>query len=128
MKNPDGYLDRLIAGVEAIKSHYQDDKKKIWITEIGCPGIPEGEKAEKWFAGEPMNEAQQAAWMNRVFAIPRRHPSIEKMFWAFYRDTSGMFPDSTNHFGVVRFDLEPKRAFHHLKDLISNYNLANAAK
>jgi hypothetical protein len=49
------------------------------------------------------------------------HPSIEKMFWAFYRDIDNMFPDGAGYMGLVRDDLSPKPAYFAYQKLIRDH-------
>jgi hypothetical protein len=110
-----------ITAIEKIMSAHKDDKKKIWITEIGCPGVPAGQIPAKWFEGEAQDENEQAEWLNKVYELVRNKQRVEKLFWAFYRDTDKMFKDATDHFGIVRSDLSPKPAFFVLKNLIAHH-------
>lgn len=111
-------FDGIITGVRDIMEKHGDGKKRIWITEMGCPGIPKGLPPQAWFSGEAMTEEQQADFLDQQYDWIKDHPSVEKLFWAFYRDTEGTFKDATDHFGLVRLDLTPKAAFHRLADRI----------
>lgn len=117
-KNPEQEFDELVIGIQKEMASHGDKDKKIWITEMGCPGVPDAKNREQWFQGEGMSEAQQAEWLKKQFDLLKKHPQIEKMFWAFYRDTDGMFNGSTDHLGLVRFDLTPKPAFRKLQEMI----------
>ncbi len=124
-KKPDApeIFDELMKTLEAIMNKHGDKEKKIWITEIGCPGVPKGKMKTQttWFEGEAENEEEQAEWLKKVYALMKQHPRIEKLFWAFYRDTDGMFKDATDHLGIVRHDLSPKPAYFALKNLITHH-------
>lgn len=50
-------------------------------------------------------------------------PRVEKLFWAFYRDTENEFHDATDYLGIVRLDLSPKPAYHRLKKLIKDWKV-----
>jgi hypothetical protein len=115
-------FDGLVRGVERIMDANGDGDKKIWITEMGCPGVPPGVPKKAWFSGEALDEEQQADWLERQYAMIRPYPRVEKLFWAFYRDTLNEFKDSTDHLGLVRFDLHPKPAFYRLQNLIRAYH------
>jgi len=121
--NPEQDFKNIIDPVLQIQKEYGDSNKKIWITEMGCPGIPAGKKEQAWFGGEPMNEKQQADWLKRQYALREQVPQIEMMFWAFYRDTDDIFHQATDYFGLVRADLSPKPAFEVYKNLIRNHLL-----
>lgn len=114
---------RLIDSIEMIMNKHNDPTKKIWITEIGCPGVPHGKTLTTWFEGEAGTEEEQAVWLEKIYDLMKKHPRLEKIFWAFYRDTDGMFKDATDHLGIVRHDLTPKPAFHALKRLIADHAL-----
>ncbi len=106
---------------EKMMDQHGDSKKKIWITEMGCPGVPDFEKHQKWFAGECVNEDQQAEWLEKLYDIIKKHPRIEKLFWAFYCDTDDNFSDATDYMGLVRKDLSPKASFVRLQRLIKTF-------
>jgi hypothetical protein len=97
-----------------------DGSKKIWITETGCPGMIDPRSAKPWWIGRNTSELEQAQWLERIYTIARRHPSIEKVFWAFYRDTGSFFQDGVDYFGLVRDDFSPKPAFFRMQALARN--------
>jgi len=117
--SPQKEFDETIRAVENIMSTYGDSKKKIWITEMGCPGVPIEKTAANWFQGHGLSEGQQAAWLEKQFGFLKNHPSIEKMFWAFYRDTGDIIKEGADDLGLVRFDFTPKPAFQAFKNLIA---------
>jgi hypothetical protein len=119
------HFDSIVSGVQEVMKKNGDSAKKIWITEMGCPGVPVGENATTWFEGKALNEEQQAAWLETIYRLVRKHPSVEKLFWAFYRDTDEIFKDATDFLGIVRKDLSPKPAFETMKRLISEFSSAN---
>jgi len=117
-------FETLILKVHQKMNQMNEGEKKIWITEVGCPGIPVGAAPQKWFGGESVNEDIQARWLEEVFTLIQRLPYVEKLFWAFYRDTQNEHLESANFFGLVKGDLTPKLAFHQFQKLIRNfYNL-----
>ncbi len=118
--DPEGRVrfDGILNDVKRVMKKYGDGNKKIWITEMGCPGIPNDRPRQAWFSGEAMNEDQQADWLDKQFDWVKSHPEVEKLFWAFYRDTDGVFKDATDHMGLVRLDLTPKAAFRRLSERI----------
>ena len=111
-------FDDVLAAVRKTMSEHGDGAKRVWITEMGCPGIPAGHPKQAWFQGEAMTEEQQAAWLDTQYDWIARHPEVEKLFWAFYRDTDGIFKDATDYLGLVRKDLTPKPAFRRLAERI----------
>jgi polysaccharide biosynthesis protein PslG len=112
--NPRRIFGEVLDGVRAVMTENGDEQKRVWITEMGCPGIPEGAPRQKWFQGEPMNERQQADWLDKEYDWVAEYPFVERLFWAFYRDTDGIFKDATDYLGIVRNDLRPKPAFERL--------------
>jgi sugar phosphate isomerase/epimerase len=120
-ESPEKLFDNLITNTQKIMDGNGDSNKKIWITEMGCPGIPSGDKWESWFQGKGLSEDQQEKWLKTQFGFLKKYPRIEKMFWAFYRDTENIFHDATDHLGLVRFDLSPKPSFNALKEIITNW-------
>ncbi|MCB4757260.1 MAG: hypothetical protein LHV69_09595 [Elusimicrobia bacterium] len=123
-------VHRTIDGVRDVMKRFGDEKKKIWITEVGCPGIPPHEKPQAWFGGGTVGEDEQADWLETLYRLIKKHPVVEKLFWAFYRDTGTEFKDAANYMGLVRFDLSPKPAYHRLQKLMkgSGLNLPRRVK
>ncbi|MCG3205908.1 MAG: hypothetical protein KCHDKBKB_02632 [Elusimicrobia bacterium] len=116
----EGHFDQLIKSVRKTMVLHNDAEKKIWITEMGCPGVPPRIHVKDWWIGKNTTEDDQAAWLKKEFAMVQKYPFIEKLFWAFYRDTDGIFQDGVDHFGLVRFDFTPKPAYYELRKLIKN--------
>jgi hypothetical protein len=110
-------FDSIVADVERVMKRSCDGEKKIWITEMGCPGVADTSVVKPWWIGRNTTEYEQADWLAKIFKNARRHASIEKLFWAFYRDTSDVFHDGVDYFGLVRSDFTPKPAFERLKSL-----------
>ncbi len=88
-----------------------DGEKPIWFTELGCPGMPAGKTTADWWKGKNPNEAEQAAWLKKVYGEPLKWKGVEKIFWAFFRDTPDHFLTGTDYFGLVREDFSKKPAF-----------------
>ena len=74
-----------------------------------------------WFAGKGGDENIQADWLETQYTMIKEFPSIEKLFWAFYRDTADEFHDATDYLGLVRHDFSPKPAFKRLQKLIEEF-------
>ncbi|MDO8489051.1 MAG: endo-1,4-beta-xylanase [Candidatus Omnitrophota bacterium] len=88
-----------------------DANKKIWITEIGCPGVKMGLQANNWWLGKNPNESQQAKWLRDVYAELLKNQQVEKIFWAFFRDTKDHWKNGVDYFGLLRWDYSRKPAF-----------------
>ncbi|MDI6758722.1 MAG: family 1 glycosylhydrolase [Candidatus Omnitrophota bacterium] len=93
-----------------------DKDKKIWITEIGCPGIPGNIETKNWWFGENPDELKQAKWLKQVYTELLRDKNIEMVFWAFFRDCKGHWLDGTDYFGLVRWDFSQKPAYFAFKE------------
>ncbi len=111
-------FNRSISGVLDVMRSHGDSDKKIWITEMGCPGLADPRSVKPWWVGPNTSETEQALWVETIYHMARSHSQIEKLFWAFYRDTGSFFQDGVDYFGLVRHDFTPKPAFHRLKSLI----------
>ncbi|MFA5362420.1 MAG: beta-galactosidase [Candidatus Omnitrophota bacterium] len=88
-----------------------DKDKKIWITEIGCPGVQPELKTANWWMGSNPGEKQQAKWVEEVYVQLLNVPPVEKVFWAFFRDTKQHWNTGVDYFGLVRWDFSKKPAF-----------------
>ncbi len=95
-----------------------DTAKKIWITEIGCPGIKGGLKVKNWWAGVNPSEEKQAQWLTQAYEALLDDASVEVIFWAFFRDTKDHWKDGTDYFGLIRNDFTLKPAFKAYQKLI----------
>ena len=88
-----------------------DAKKRIWITEIGCPGVGQELKVNPWWQGENPSELQQAEWLERIYTELLKDKNVEKVFWAFFRDCKGHWNNGVDYFGLVRWDFSDKPSF-----------------
>ncbi len=88
-----------------------DGHKKIWVTEIGCPGVKNGAEVSAWWLGENPDEEEQAEWLKSVFAELSREEAVERIFWAFFRDCKNHWHNGVDYFGLVRWDFSRKPAF-----------------
>jgi hypothetical protein len=98
-----------------------DGDKKIWITEIGCPGVKMGLATDNWWMGKNPNETQQAKWLKDVYTELLKNPQVEKIFWAFFRDTKGHWNNGVDYFGMVRWGYSRKPAFKSYKDCFNKW-------
>jgi len=112
--DPMGTLRTHYTGIREIMSAFGDTRKPVWFTEIGCPGVPwvkRSPQAAHWWLGESPGEEQQARWLKQIYEEALRWPGLEKIFWAFFRDTPNHFGDGVDFFGLVREDFSKKPAF-----------------
>lgn len=110
-----GALNRVAAYPQLaakIMARNGDADKKIWITEIGAPGVAAGIKVKNWWIGGNLTEEQQAKWLSEVFTKLLKDKKVEKVFWAFLRDCKNHWGDGTDYFGLVRWDFSRKPAYH----------------
>ncbi len=107
--------------VYKIMSRNGDAQKKIWITEIGCPGVKNGLKVNNWWLGQNPDEAQQAAWLEEVYTQLLQDKDVEKIFWAFFRDCKEHWQDGTDYFGLIRWDFSQKPAFKAYQECVNNW-------
>lgn len=94
-----------------IMSRNGDAGKKIWITEIGCPGVKQGITVKNWWMGSNPDERAQAEWVKMVYAELLKDGNVEKIFWAFFRDCQGHWDNGVDYFGMVRWDYSKKPSF-----------------
>jgi hypothetical protein len=88
-----------------------DAHKKIWLTEIGCPGVTSGITVADWWMGKNPSEQEQAEWARQVYTELLKDEHVEKVFWAFFRDTKKHWKNGVDYFGLVRWDFSSKPAF-----------------
>jgi len=94
-----------------VMSRNGDSHKKIWITEIGCPGVKPGTDTKKWWMGKNPTEKQQAKWLTDVYTVLLKDKNVEKIFWAFFRDCHEHWGTGVDYFGIVRWDFSKKPAY-----------------
>ncbi|MBP7088837.1 MAG: cellulase family glycosylhydrolase [Candidatus Omnitrophica bacterium] len=100
--------------------------KKIWLTEIGCPGITNKAKTCSWWFGQCPNEFQQAEFLKKLYNFILAEKDVEKIFWAFFQDTSNHFKNGVDYFGLIRTDYSKKPAYHEYKKIINGWNCKNS--
>lgn len=93
-----------------VMSRNGDSAKKIWVTEIGCPGVKSGLKVDNWWLGKNPTERQQAAWVKKVYTELLKDGNVERIFWAFFRDCQDHWSNGIDYFGLVRWDFSRKPA------------------
>ena len=85
--------------------------KKIWISELGCPGMRDPGTTANWWLGTNTSEHKQAEWVKTIYGAPLQWKNLEKIFWAFFRDTDDHFKTGVDNFGLIRKDFSKKPAF-----------------
>jgi hypothetical protein len=107
--------------VDKIMKRNGDTHKKIWITEIGCPGVKKGLKVKNSWMGQNPDETVQAEWLKQVFTELIKEETVEKIFWAFFRDCRGHWNNGIDYFGLVRWDFSKKPAFWAYEECFKNW-------
>lgn len=107
--------------VYKVMSRNGDSAKKIWITEIGAPGVKRGVAARDWWLGKNPSERQQALWLKSVYTELLKDKNVERIFWAFFRDCLGHWGNGVDYFGLVRWDFSRKRSFNVYKECVNNW-------
>lgn len=89
-----------------------DADKKIWITEIGSPGVKRWLSVANWWLGKNPSESKQAKWLKDVYTELLKDTHVEKVFWAFFRDTKNHWNNGVDYFGLVRWGFSRKPSFY----------------
>ncbi|MCX7927653.1 MAG: beta-galactosidase [Candidatus Omnitrophica bacterium] len=119
LKRAQAFLER----VHKIMQRNKDGHKKIWITELGAPGVRRGLRVDNWWLGKNPNEHQQAQWVRLVFTKLLDIKYVEKIFWAFWRDTNGHWKNGIDYFGLLRNDFSVKESFIAYKEASRQWRL-----
>jgi len=93
-----------------VMEQFNDGAKPIWFTELGCPGVRDN-SVQSWWDGPNPTEEEQARWVSAVYEEALSWKGVQKVFWAFFRDTDGHFKNGVDYFGLVRNDFSKKPAF-----------------
>ena len=113
-------IDRVVAFVKAtgqVMDLNNDAAKRIWVTETGCPGVKAGSSAADSWLGENPSELQQASWVTQVYSEVLALDRVDKVFWAFFRDTDNHWKDGTDYLGLVRNDFSLKPAYRAYREI-----------
>jgi polysaccharide biosynthesis protein PslG len=102
-----------------------DAHKELWITEIGCPGVKRGTRANNWWLGKNPTERQQAEWVKKVYNGLLKQKLAKKIFWAFFRDCRKHWDNGVDYFGLVRWDFSRKPAFKKYKECVRKWKHAS---
>jgi hypothetical protein len=112
-----GSLQYFYQMIHKTMNQFDDAKKPIWITEIGCPGIPKQQSIPNWWLGKNPVETHQAGWVEQAYTTLLKCPGVEKIFWAFFRDTPDHFHNGVDYFGLVRQDGSAKPSYETYRSL-----------
>lgn len=104
-------IKNIYDNLEELKAQYGDKGKKIWFTEIGCPGLKSPKEGKGWWEGKSPSEKQQAQFLSHIYTRVIQLPNVEKVFWAFFRDNKDHFGDDVDYFGLIRWDFSKKPAY-----------------
>lgn len=99
-----------------------DSQKKIWVTEIGCPGVKRGTGVKNWWMGNNPSEKDQARWVSEIYDNLLKEKSVGMVFWAFFRDTNDHWKNGTDYFGLVRNDFSKKVSFEAYKEAYQKWS------
>ena len=101
--------------IRKLMNQYGDADKKIWFTEMGCPGVKKSSKENNWWEGISPDESQQSVFVKSIYEELIDLESVEKNFWAFFRDNKEHFNSGVDYFGLIRWDYSPKASFYAYK-------------
>ncbi len=118
IKRAKAFLER----TKKVMARNGDADKKIWVTEIGCPGVKRGVRVKNWWMGKNPSEKLQANWVRQVYFGLLKEKSLEKVFWAFFRDTKEHWRNGTDYFGLIRNDFSKKPSFDAYKEAFQKWN------
>lgn len=104
-----------------IMSRNGDSQKKIWVTEVGCPGVRRFLKVKDWWIGRNPTERQQAEWVKNVYTQLLNDKNVERVFWAFFRDCNKHWDNGIDYFGIVRGNFSKKPAFFAYRECFNNW-------
>lgn len=121
----EGELNRVFSlyrNIKRLQERYDDEEKKIWFTEIGCPGVTPDQKQKGWWEGKSPTEEKQAAFLEAVYTTLLPLSDVEKIFWAYFRDNKDHFKNDVDYFGVIRWDFSKKPAYGALQNNYIRWN------
>jgi len=115
--------------VRDIQIQNNDTKKPIWITEIGCPGVPSEQASHTpdWWLGKNPNEEEQAQWISTVYQEALKWDGVEKVFWCFFRETRNHFKSGSDYDGLIRYDFSRKPSFYAFQEAAKRYQAGLAS-
>ena len=116
-KNIDGMHVRDMLQISSILDSFAPIAKPIYMTNIEVPsqngdGSDDGNLTGIWH--DKWNEKVQAQWIKQFFQIALSKPFVSSVTYSNLMDTQ---ESVINHSGLLTPQLEPKEAFHSLKEL-----------
>ncbi|MCX5712237.1 MAG: hypothetical protein NTY47_04080, partial [Candidatus Omnitrophica bacterium] len=66
-------------------------------------------------------EREQAEWVKNVYTNLLKEKPVERVFWAFFRDTNKHWNDGTDYLGIIRWDFSAKPAFKAYKKCVDDW-------
>ncbi len=109
--------------VYRVMENYEDGKKPIWFTEIGCPGMTDPQSSMNWWLGANPDQNTQAQWITTVYNEALRWKNVQKIFWCFFRDTRDHFKCGSDFDGLITHDFLKKPSFEAYRQLTSTYSV-----
>lgn len=100
---------------------YHDQDKKIWFTELGCPGVKAQNDKNTWWEGISPLEKEQAEFVTKVYSELLSLNGVEKIFWAYLRDNKDHFHSGIDYFGLLRWDYSKKPSFFAYKNAVKQW-------
>lgn len=91
---------------------------RIWITEIGCPGLSKSEQGQIWWEGYAQNEEEQSVFLTKAVNFLAAQDGVEKIFWAFLKDNDAHFYNAVDNFGLISQNGSYKPSFRAYQELI----------
>ena len=118
----------LYKNIKKLMVSYGDVDKKIWFTEIGCPGVSTFSKgSNSWWLGSSPSDYKQSVFLRDVYQEIVKLEDVDKIFWAFFRDNKEHFYSGVDDFGLIRWDFSKKISFHVYKKIskmwLKNFNV-----
>lgn len=110
-----------VAQTKRVMDRFGEGDKRIWLTELGCPGVPQNLPVQNWWNGKNPTEEEQGEWVKTVFTEFVKEPQIDKVFWAFFRDTKAHFGNGVDYFGLIGWDFSEKPGYSALEEIIRNW-------
>ena len=111
--------------LKRIMDKFNDSDKKIWFTELGCPGVRRPERTNTWWEGKSPVEREQALWVKEVYSKLLKLEDVEKIFWAFLRDNKKHFKSGVDYFGLIRWNFSKKPAYEAYRKCSRSFKLPN---
>jgi len=105
-----------LAQIGELLDYYATLGKEIHITEFSVPSAHLEGREGYW--GEDWDEDLQAAYLKAAYAIFFSKPEVQSITWWDAYDTLGTF---VYHGGLCSQNLEPRKAYYALKDLIKGW-------